>query len=74
MIMMIKSVLSMMIGFILSLIVGFILIPILKNKKANQSLSVYLEERHKKKGWYSNNGWVNIYNTYNYFSNIYVFC
>ena len=49
MIMMIKSVLSMMIGFILSLIVGFILIPILKNKKANQSLSVYLEERHKKK-------------------------
>lgn len=49
MIMMIKSVLSMMIGFILSLVVGFILIPILKNKKANQSLSVYLEERHKKK-------------------------
>ncbi len=49
MIMMIKSVLSMMIGFILSLIVGFILIPILKKKKANQSLSIYLEERHKKK-------------------------
>ena len=49
MIMMIKSVMSMMIGFILSLIVGVILIPLLKKKKANQQLSIYLEERHKKK-------------------------
>ncbi len=49
MIMMIKSVLSMMIGFIFSLIVGVFLVPILKKKKVNQTLSIYLEERHKKK-------------------------
>lgn len=49
MIMMIKSVLSMMIGFIFSLIVGVIIIPILRKKKANQSLSIYLKERHKEK-------------------------
>lgn len=49
MILMIKSVLSMMIGFIFALIAGYILIPILKKKKIKQSLSVYLEERHKSK-------------------------
>lgn len=49
MIMMIKSVLSMMIGFIFSLIVGVIIIPILRKKKANQSLSIYLKEKHKEK-------------------------
>lgn len=49
MIMMVKSVLSMMIGFIFSLIVGVFLVPILKKKKVNQTLSIYLEERHKKK-------------------------
>ncbi len=49
MIMMVKSVLSMMIGFIFSLIVGVFLVPILKKKKINQTLSIYLEERHKKK-------------------------
>ena len=44
-----KSALSIMVGFILSLITGYILIPILKNKKADQRLSVYLEDAHKKK-------------------------
>ena len=46
---MIKSVFSMMIGFIFSLVIGMFLVPILKKKKINQSLSIYLEERHKKK-------------------------
>ena len=45
----VKSVMSMMIGFILSLIAGIIIIPIMKKKKANQSLSIYLEQTHSSK-------------------------
>lgn len=44
-----KSVLAMMISFLLSLIVGSILIPVLKKIKANQRLSIYLEEKHQSK-------------------------
>lgn len=43
-----KCFLGMLISFILALIIGFILIPKLK-KIANQTLSVYLEERHREK-------------------------
>ncbi|MCM1371185.1 MAG: phospho-N-acetylmuramoyl-pentapeptide-transferase [Clostridium sp.] len=49
MIILTKSIMAMMIGFIFSLITGFFLIPLLRKKKVNQSLSIYLEERHKKK-------------------------
>ncbi|MEG2322535.1 MAG: phospho-N-acetylmuramoyl-pentapeptide-transferase [Bacilli bacterium] len=41
--------LSLMAGFILAMLIGFIIIPIFKNKKANQRLSIYLEKTHKKK-------------------------
>ena len=44
-----KAFLFLLIGFVLSIITGLILIPILKKIKANQNLSVYLEERHKSK-------------------------
>lgn len=44
-----KSVLCMMLGFIFSLSLGSIIVPYLKNKKVNQRLSVYLEEKHKSK-------------------------
>lgn len=44
-----KSVLVMMLGFIISIIMALILIPILKKMKANQRLSVYLENTHKGK-------------------------
>lgn len=43
-----KSVLALMIGFLLAVTFATILIPILK-KRANQRLSIYLEERHKSK-------------------------
>lgn len=49
MLIMTKSVLAMMISFILSIISALILIPKLKKLKASQSLSIYLEERHKEK-------------------------
>lgn len=42
-------VLSLMLGLLLALFIGFITIPILHNFKINQSLSIYLEERHKDK-------------------------
>ena len=37
-----KSALILMVGFILSVIVGYVILPILKNKKAEQRLNVYL--------------------------------
>ena len=49
MLVMIKCFLGMLIGFILSLVLGYMLIPVLKKFKLNQSLSVYLEERHASK-------------------------
>lgn len=44
-----KSVLAIMIGFLFSIVFGFILIPMLRKLKASQSLSIYLEDRHKSK-------------------------
>lgn len=49
MIILTKAVLVMMISLILSIITGLILIPLLRKFKANQRLSIYLEEKHKKK-------------------------
>lgn len=49
MLIMTKSVLAMMISFILSICFALWLIPKLQKLKASQSLSVYLEERHKEK-------------------------
>ena len=49
MIILTKVVLVMMISLILSIITGIALIPLLKRLKAGQSLSEYLEERHKSK-------------------------
>ena len=49
MLIMTKSVLAMMISFIFSIICALYLIPKLKKMKANQSLSIYLEERHSEK-------------------------
>ena len=45
----IKCFLGMLISFVIALITGFILIPKLKKFKANQTLSIYLEERHSAK-------------------------
>ena len=44
-----KAMLAMMIGFILSIICGLVLLPILKKKKAGQSVSVFLKDKHSKK-------------------------
>lgn len=44
-----KAMLALMIGFILSVISGLILIPILKKMNVKQSLSVFLENKHKQK-------------------------
>ena len=49
MLIMTKSVLAMMISFIFSIICALYVIPKLKKMKANQSLSIYLEERHSEK-------------------------
>lgn len=49
MLIMTKSVLAMMISFIFSIICALYIIPKLKKMKANQSLSIYLEERHSEK-------------------------
>lgn len=44
-----KSVLAVMIGLIFSVCFACILIPLLRKLKAAQSLSIYLDERHKEK-------------------------
>jgi len=44
-----KSVLALMIGFLLSVLLGLVLIPILKKFNFNQSLSIYLNDRHQSK-------------------------
>ncbi len=44
-----KSVLAVMISFIISVCTGVIILPILRRLKANQRLSIYLEEEHKTK-------------------------
>ena len=49
MLILIKCFLGMLISFIISLLVGYIIVPKLKKLNMNQTLSVYLEERHKDK-------------------------
>lgn len=44
-----KAVFCLMLGFIFSIAIGSIIVPYLKNKKLNQRLSIYLEEKHKSK-------------------------
>ena len=44
-----KSILGLTLGFVLSIILGLILIPILKKKKAGQSVSRLINKRHLKK-------------------------
>ncbi len=44
-----RGVLALMIGFILSIITGVILVPFLRKFKVSQTLSTYLEKRHKEK-------------------------
>lgn len=44
-----KSALVMMVGFILSMIVGYVILPILRKNKAEQRLSIYLQDSHKQK-------------------------
>lgn len=49
MLLFIKCIMSMMVGLFLSLIMGLVLLPILREKKLNQRLSVYLKEKHQNK-------------------------
>ncbi len=44
-----KTILSVMIGFLLATLLGLILIPLLKKLNVKQSLSIYMEEAHRKK-------------------------
>lgn len=44
-----RGVLALMIGFIISIFVGIILVPLLKKFKISQSISTYLEKKHKQK-------------------------
>lgn len=44
-----RGVLALMIGFIISIITGVILVPLLKKIKAGQTVSTYLEKKHKAK-------------------------
>ena len=44
-----KSTLVLLISFLLSISFALVLIPILKHKKADQRLSIYLEESHRSK-------------------------
>lgn len=49
MLLFIKCIMSLMIGLFSSLIFGLVLLPILKKKKLNQRLSIYLENKHESK-------------------------
>ena len=44
-----KSILVLMISFLIAVFLGLTLIPLLKQFKINQNLSIYLSERHKSK-------------------------
>lgn len=44
-----KSILALMLGFIIAVLFGYILIPFLKKMKAGQTVSVFLEKKHKEK-------------------------
>lgn len=45
----ISVVIAMMLGLFGSIIISFIILPILRRKKANQRISIYLESTHSKK-------------------------
>ncbi len=49
MIILTKAVFCLMLGFILSIFMGSIIVPFLHNRKIDQRLSIYLEEKHKSK-------------------------
>ena len=44
-----KTILSIMLGFLLATVLGLILIPLLKKLKVRQTLSIYMEDAHRKK-------------------------
>ena len=44
-----KTILSIMLGFLLATSLGLVLIPILKKLNIRQSLSIYMEDAHRKK-------------------------
>ena len=44
-----RGVLAIMIGFIISIITGIILVPLLRKFKISQTISSYLEKKHKEK-------------------------
>lgn len=44
-----KSALALMVAFIISVVFGLMLIPFLRKIKANQKVSIFLREKHKKK-------------------------
>ena len=44
-----RGVLALMIGFIISIFVGIVLVPLLKKFKISQTISTYLEKKHKQK-------------------------
>lgn len=44
-----KAVLALMIGFVISIVFGILLLPLLRKLKVKQSLSTYLEKKHKEK-------------------------
>ena len=44
-----KSILALMAGFILAIVFGVLIIPYLKKKKAGQSVSIFLKNRHGEK-------------------------
>ncbi|MDD3049322.1 MAG: phospho-N-acetylmuramoyl-pentapeptide-transferase [Bacilli bacterium] len=44
-----KSILALMAGFILAIMCGVVLIPYLKKKKAGQTVSIFLKNKHKEK-------------------------
>lgn len=49
MLLFIKCIMALMLGLFFSLITGIILLPILKEKKLKQNLSIYLERKHDSK-------------------------
>lgn len=49
MLLFIKCIMCLMLGLFFSLITGLILLPILKEKKLQQQLSIYLERKHNSK-------------------------
>jgi len=44
-----KAALALMVSFIISVIFGFVLIPFLKKMNAKQKVSIFLQNKHKKK-------------------------